>query len=580
MKHFLLLLLLICFASQAFPQKYVKIWGDEFNTPGLPDSTKWTYEVGKLRNNELQYYTAKRLENARIQDTVLIIEARKEAYQGAAYTSASLISKYKGDWQYGKFEIRAKIPTGKGTWPAIWMMPTDAEYGGWPKSGEMDLMENVGFDPNHLYFTAHFEGTNGTGHQSSGTSVLTTQPYNRFITYAFVWTPTKIEWYADDHLFFTYSKIASDPRVWPFDKMFYMILNLAYGGSWGAQQGIDDTLLPHKFLIDYVRVYQLQESTGPFSLTIQPATGGTVDVSPKLDSYPEGTTVTLTAKPDNNYEFDKWLHVSSANPVTIDVSKNTNLIPVFKKKNELIKNGDFSQGLNNWNNLYFYSTNQAATPSVVNGEYVINITRPGTANWHIDDQQLGIPLVKGATYQVTFDAHADKAGSMDVFISKNYGDYGGYYSTVKSVTTTPQKFSWTFTMAQASDPNCRFGFGFGTFTGKVYLDNVSVEKIATTGLEPLAKPFVESFGLFPNPTEGYFEITNQSGKTLEPTVSLFNLQGQIISTLWDAKPMTDGEHITVNPGGNKVGAGIYLLRISTPGTSVTKKIVINKPDQK
>lgn len=258
MKPSILLFFLICFVFQSYSQKYVLVWSDEFNTPGLPDSTKWDYEVGKVRNNELQYYTHQRSENARIQDTVLIIEARKEAFKGADYTSASLISRYKGDWLYGKFEIRAKVPTGKGTWPAIWMMPTNDEYGGWPKSGELDIMEYVGYDPSTLYFNAHYEGTDASGHQSSGGKTTISEPYNQFITFTFVWTPTQIEWWTDGVKSYTYTKTSDDPRQWPFNKMFYMILNLAYGGAWGAQQGIDDTKLPHKFFIDYVRVYQLQ----------------------------------------------------------------------------------------------------------------------------------------------------------------------------------------------------------------------------------------------------------------------------------------------------------------------------------
>ena len=206
MKYSFLFLLFFFFVIQAFPQKYVKVWSDEFNTPGLPDSTKWDYEIGKVRNDELQYYTYKRSENARIQDTVLIIEARKEAYQGAAYTSASLISKYKGDWLYGKFEIRAKVPTGKGTWPAIWMMPTESEYGGWPKSGEIDIMEYVGMNPSNLYFTTHFLGTDGTGHQSSGAYAVINQPYSRYVTFTLIWSPTKLEWYADGVKYHSYIK--------------------------------------------------------------------------------------------------------------------------------------------------------------------------------------------------------------------------------------------------------------------------------------------------------------------------------------------------------------------------------------
>ena len=139
MKKFLSIIFLIAISFSALSQKYVMVWNDEFNNPGLPDSTKWSYEIGQLRNNELQYYT-NRWENARIEDSVLIIEAKKEKYQDADYTSASIITKGVGDWKYGKIEISAKVPGGKGTWPALWMLPTYNEYGGWPHSGEMDIL--------------------------------------------------------------------------------------------------------------------------------------------------------------------------------------------------------------------------------------------------------------------------------------------------------------------------------------------------------------------------------------------------------------------------------------------------------
>lgn len=576
MKKSIYSVVILCIALQAFPQKYVQVWGDEFNTPGLPDSTKWDYEVGKIRNAELQYYTYKRSENARIQDTVLIIEARKEAFQGASYTSASLISRYKGDWLYGKFEIRAKVPTGKGTWPAIWMMPTNSEYGGWPKSGEMDIMEYVGMNANNLYYTAHFEGTNGTGHQSSGIQTSYNQPYTKFITFTFIWSPTKLEWYADGVKKYTYNKPAGDYRVWPFDKMFYMILNLAYGGSWGAQQGIDDTKLPHKFYIDYVRIYQLQESEGPFSLKIEPATGGTIEVSPQMETYPEGTMVTLTAKPAEGYEFDKWLHLGSANPMKLEVVKEMTLIPVFKKKNEIIINGDFSQGTKNWGNWYFQSTQWKATGTVVDGVYKINVTQPGTAYWHIVDQQLGIPLVKDVTYLITFDAWADNPNSMDVFLSKNHSDYGNYYSTVKAITATKQQFSWTVKMAQASDPNCRFGFGIGKFTGNVYLDNVSIEKVVPTGTEQITTIQDDQFDFFPNPASDFLGITNKTSRTLQPTIKLYNLQGQLISNLWENSQVMAGQQIRVKLNDGKVANGIYFLCISTPEKSFIKKLIVSQ----
>ncbi|MDP3642119.1 MAG: family 16 glycosylhydrolase [Bacteroidota bacterium] len=575
MKKLSLFLFTFYLAVQAFPQKYVKVWGDEFNTPGLPDSTKWDYEMGKVRNDELQYYTFKRSENARIQDTVLIIEARKEAYKGASYTSASLISRYKGDWLYGKFEIRAKVPTGKGTWPAIWMMPTDDEYGGWPKSGEIDIMEYVGMNPSNLYFTAHFGSDSGAGHKSSGNyTTAISQPYNKFITFSLIWTPTKMEWFADGVKYHTYTKTSDDPKVWPFNKMFYFILNLAYGGSWGAQQGIDDAKLPHKFFIDYVRVYQLQESAGPFSLKIEPATGGTVEISPQLSSYPEGTKVTLTAKPDANFEFDKWLHTGSANPIQIEVSKDLNMTPVFKKKNELIVNGDFSLVIKYWGNFYFYSAQQKATASVIDGVYVVNVTSPGTANWHIVDQYLNIPLVQGTTYKISFDAWSENPNQMDVFLAENHDNYVTYYSTIKNISNTRQSYTWTVTMSKASDPNCRFGFGFGRFTGKVFLDNVSIEKVTATNSVIWPEKSAD-IHIFPNPNSGIFEMISHSSTGLPSTVKLYNLQGQLISILIQKGVLPSGQSVRFNLDGLKLDKGIYFLTVSTLERSSTQKIVIN-----
>ena len=573
MKKLIFSVVILCLAIQSFPQKYVKVWGDEFNTPGLPDTTKWDYEIGKIRNNELQYYT-RRAENARIQDTVLIIEARKEAFQGASYTSASLISRYRGDWLYGKFEIRAKVPGGKGTWPAIWMMPTDSEYGGWPKSGEMDIMEYVGMNPNNLYYTTHFEGTNGTGHQSSGTQTTYSQPYNRFITFTFIWSPAKLEWYADGVKKYTYNKPASDYRVWPFDKMFYMILNLAYGGSWGAQQGIDDTKLPHKFYIDYVRVYQLQESEGPFSLSIEPATGGTVEVSPKMESYPEGTMVTLTATPAEGYEFDKWLHVGSANPAQIEVNKDFTIIPVFVKKNEIILNGNFDKSLASWSSWFEASVSPVFTTSVTDSIFVANVTKSGTASWHIVEQQLNVPLIQGTSYNISFDAWAENPNSMDVFLSRNSGNYSSYYSTVKNITKTKQTYTWAVKMTQPTDYNCRFGFGFGKFSGKVFLDNVSIEKQVSTGNEGLTNFENEGFSLFPNPTSGEIIISGDSFNS-PVTLCLFNLQGQLISTILNNQYLMKGNPVKINLKEEGASQGIHLLRITTRDNSFVRKIILN-----
>lgn len=235
------------------------IWADEFNYKGLPDSTKWRYDVGGhgWGNDELQFYTSKRLENARVENGNLIIEARKEDWQGSKYTSARLVTKYKGDFLYGRIEARAKLPKGLGTWPAIWMLPTDENYGGWPYGGELDIMEHVGYDQNRIHGTIHtgdFNHTKGT--QKTATKVIP-DVSEAFHVYAIEWRPTQIMIYIDNIPYFTIEKQPDwDFKKWPFDKRFHIILNIAFGGSWGGSKGIDESVLPQQMVIDWVRVYK------------------------------------------------------------------------------------------------------------------------------------------------------------------------------------------------------------------------------------------------------------------------------------------------------------------------------------
>ena len=233
------------------------VWSDEFDVPGLPNAAKWTCEEGGhgWGNNELQYYTMNRSQNARVENGVLIIEALKETYSGRDYTSARLVSTAKGDWLYGRFEIRAKLPGGRGTWPAIWMLPTDWAYGNWPASGEIDIMEHVGYDPTRIFGTAHTQAYNGKIGTQKGSSVTGSDWESTFHVYAVQWMADRIEFIVDDQIYFTFNNEGSWEK-WPFDKRFHFVLNLAVGGTWGGAQGVDPSIFPRRMEIDYVRVYQ------------------------------------------------------------------------------------------------------------------------------------------------------------------------------------------------------------------------------------------------------------------------------------------------------------------------------------
>jgi beta-glucanase (GH16 family) len=237
------------------PAGWTLVFSDEFDTPGALDPAKWGYEIGYVRNQEAQYYTS-RSENVRAEGGSLVIEARKEPYQGHGYTSASVNTRGRFELQYGRVEVRAKLPTGNGTWPAIWMLGTSIGQVGWPACGEIDIMENVGFEPNRIHGTVHTAAYNHVQGTAKGASVTVASPWEDFHVYAVEWYADRIDVFVDGQKYFTFRNEGTGSAAWPFDKPQYLLINLAIGGSWGGQKGIDDSRFPHRYLVDYVRVYK------------------------------------------------------------------------------------------------------------------------------------------------------------------------------------------------------------------------------------------------------------------------------------------------------------------------------------
>jgi beta-glucanase (GH16 family) len=244
--------------ASAHAEKWVLAWSDEFNYQGLPDPDKWDYEEGFVRNHESQYYTRGRLENARVGHGLLTIECRKERFEPenhapVRYTSASLVTKNKVSWQYGRIELRAKLPRGQGVWPAIWTLGNNASEVGWPACGEIDIMEYIGRDANHIYGTLHY-AVDGKHHADQGI-LETIRPYDNFHIYAVEWRPDRIDFYFDSTKYHTaLLDKAGKGAENAFRAPHYLIINFALGGDWGG--AVDDSVLPQKFLIDYVRVYK------------------------------------------------------------------------------------------------------------------------------------------------------------------------------------------------------------------------------------------------------------------------------------------------------------------------------------
>lgn len=244
--------------------EYKLVWSDEFDYNGLPAKEKWGYDtVGNAwgwGNHELQHYTVARPENVNVSEGTLKITARKEQWQDKQYTSTRLITKDKGDWLYGKVEVKARLPKGRGLWPAIWMLPTDWKYGGWPASGEIDIMEHVGYEPDSIYASAHTQSY----HHSIGTNKteiikVDESIYTDFHIYTLEWEKDQYSILMDGEKFFTFKNEGTGPDEWPFDQRFHLLLNVAVGGDWGGKHGIDESVFPATMEVDYVRVYQKPE---------------------------------------------------------------------------------------------------------------------------------------------------------------------------------------------------------------------------------------------------------------------------------------------------------------------------------
>ena len=255
---------------QAPPPGYVLVWADEFDRDGAPDSAVWRYEEGFVRNNEAQWYTRDRRENARVERGVLIIEGRKETFTNptynaarpadwrnaaeANYTSASLNTLGTRSLLYGRIEVRAKLPQGKGVWPAIWTLGDNRSAIGWPACGEIDIMEFVGHTPDKTHANVHWQQTGK--HVSNGQAITIERPWDAFHVYAVDWTKDRMDFWFDDRRVHSFDVARGDQPSGdnPFRTPHYLLINLALGGSWGRE--IDDSILPQQYQVDYVRVYK------------------------------------------------------------------------------------------------------------------------------------------------------------------------------------------------------------------------------------------------------------------------------------------------------------------------------------
>lgn len=262
-KKQLLLLGLIMTLTGVYGQNWKLVWADEFDGDTL-NTEKWSYMTGtgskygldRWGNNELQYYQE---ENVQVADGVMTITAKRENVESSQFTSGRIRTINMGDWTYGRFEFRAKMPVCQGLWAAIWMLPTDNDYGGWPSSGEIDIMEYLGHDTTRVHGTIHYGGSQDYQYRGTDYETSDTAFHRDFHIFALEWEEGEIRWYVDGERFLQlgtgmwYSSSAAFPA--PFNRRFHLLINLAVGGNWpGSPDG--STVFPQDLVIDYVRVYQ------------------------------------------------------------------------------------------------------------------------------------------------------------------------------------------------------------------------------------------------------------------------------------------------------------------------------------
>lgn len=252
MKKFFSLLFMCTFC---FGQKTDRklIWQENFNGNKL-DELVWNYELGNgcpnlcgWGNNEAQIYTNT---NHTLKNGFLIIEAKKE---GSVYSSTRITTKDKKQFQYGRIETRAKLPVGTGLWPAFWMLGANISTVGWPKCGEIDILEYVGKEPDMVFTSLHTQDSHGNTINTKKTKITTIE--EGFHLYAIEWDKDKIAFFVDDVLVYNFQPTVKNENTWPYDQPFYFIINLAIGGNFGGP-AIDNSVFPQEFIIDYIKVYQ------------------------------------------------------------------------------------------------------------------------------------------------------------------------------------------------------------------------------------------------------------------------------------------------------------------------------------
>lgn len=453
------------------------IWNDEFDGDSL-DTEKWAFQYGTgteygldgWGNSELQYYTD-REENVRVEDGKLIITAVKEekSYQGMRYTSARLRTVSDEETlfstTYGRVEARIRMPEGEGLWPAFWMLPVDETiYGGWAASGEIDIMEARGRLPGQIGGTLHYGKVwpNNT-YKSQDYNFPEGTDITDFHVYSLEWEPGVMRWYVDEECYFTFDKWFSQGKEGaveytapaPYDVPFYILLNLAVGGTFDPDADVELAEFPASMEVDFVRVYQKEAGYEPPS-----ANAEAIDTRDQ-----DGFAAYAAAYEDNEFLADPGFETMNTEAIR---NTDSGIVPDSK---------DWQFAVGN-----FGGAAEAAVEELAEGKFArIDITSGGNQSYAVQLIQ-HFPVIEGYSYEITFDAKADTKRSFVLSPSGDGDNAWVKYSTFDvSADTELQSYSYTFKMNSPTDPTARLEFNLGLSEGSVWIGNVSVSAVLEEG---------------------------------------------------------------------------------------------------
>lgn len=601
------LLVALVHVSLASGQNWDLVWADEFDVDGLIDTSKWSYQVGASGwgNQELQYYTEERAENVRVENGRLVIEARNESFNGANYTSGRIRTIGLGDWLYGRIEVRAKLPAGRGTWPAIWMLASDSPYGSWPAMGEIDIMEAVGHEPGRTNSAIHTGGLNHRLGNNPFASLTVPTSATEFHTYAVDWTPNRITTYVDDSISLIFNRNGGDWQRWPFDNAFHLLLNIAVGGTWGGAQGVDPAVFPTRMEVDYVRVYE--DLDGPPQVSFSGVTTDTLRLAP-------GSSVSIEALADDPNSTIESLGIFQQDGLLTSVRDGTvtanlaDLYPGCYELRAVAIDNDGWEGRSDTLQVKVGDTCGQApylmTPHPIPGRIQVeyyDLGGPGVAYQELTLSNTGGAIRLGEAVDIGPSLDAGGGYRVENVTRREWMEYtvrishsGSYRLLTRVAAFSDGAFSISMDGVDLPEPVAYRSTGSESFYRNAVLDDIPLEagvrtmRVSFDGIGtllnwlefqlltvtdvdtsiPSGGPEVE---VYPNPFDESFHVDLSGFGPERVEMSLYDTLGR---TVWQKSVLSASDTSRIEAEGiSRLARGAYVLRVRQGATERTRVII-------